>query len=145
MSDITLFEQMIQALKKENFRITKQRNEILKLIISNKAHVDADNILQTLKRKNIHVSRATIYRTLDILVQNSLVDRIDFGDGRARYEIKAGQSHHDHLICIKCGKVVEFINPSLTTTPKSVCDEYGFKYLNHFLQVYGTCPKCSEE
>ncbi len=144
MDDIRLFETMIGALKKSALRITTQRREILRYIIENKAHFDAELILSDLTRNGITVSRATIYRTLDVLSQNVLVDKYDFGDGKARYEIKTGQSHHDHLVCIRCGRIVEFNNETSIPEAKQICSRNHFKYFNHYLHVYGLCPGCQK-
>lgn len=146
LDDISLFESMIEALKYADLRITRQRKEILKYIINNRSgHLDAELILSDLNKMHIKVSRATIYRTLDVLVQQQIIDKYDFGDGRARYEISAGEEHHDHLVCIECKKIVEFTNKHGDEMIPEICSEHNFTYFNHFLQIYGLCPECRKK
>ena len=142
MNDMPLFESMIFALKKAGLRITRQRKEILKFIIENRSHLDAEVILNELTKLHITISRATIYRTLDVLVQQDIIDKYDFGDGKNRYEISAGQEHHDHLVCIKCNRIIEFKNSLSESTIPNICNKHTFKYLNHSIQIYGICSKC---
>jgi len=145
MNDISIYEDMINALRNSSLRITNQRKEILKYIINHKDHFDADLILEELLEHGVKVSRATIYRTLDVLVQHFLIDKFDIRDGRARFELRAGRRHHDHLICINCGKIVEFDRLQSDEQIYRISNGHNFKYLNHYLQIYGVCPACDKE
>ena len=98
-------------LREHDLKVTWQRLELLKLLSATQKHYDAEEIYLQLRRRKKNVSRATVYRSLETLVDEGLVDRVDFGDGRMRYEHSGdNDEHHDHLICANCGKLVEFFN-----------------------------------
>ena len=102
------------VLKNEGLRYTQQRQIIWDEIRSSTEHRDAEEIYLIIKKKNkINVSRATVYRTIDVLVKNNLVRKMELGDGRALYEHKADDEHHDHIICLETGKIIEFYNEKL--------------------------------
>ena len=101
------------VLKNEGLRYTQQRQIIWDEIRSSTEHRDAEEIYLIIKKKNkINVSRATVYRTIDVLVKNNLVRKMELGDGRALYEHKADDEHHDHIICLETGKIIEFYKRS---------------------------------
>jgi len=107
----TVTERELKDILREHaLKVTGQRLELLKLLAKTKEHLDAEQIyLQLLKRKQ-NISRATVYRSLETLVEEGLVEKLDFGGGRMRYESsQGGDEHHDHLICTECGRVEEFL------------------------------------
>ncbi len=122
---------------------TPERQCIAEEVFSNHKHLDAEELLKILKTKGSKASRATVYRTLDLLVESGLVDKIDLGDGRAAYEHTAGHTHHDHLICIKCGSVEEFEEPLIEQLQDWACEKAGFKATGHNLNIYGYCRSCN--
>ncbi len=132
-----------QVLRDHELKVTWQRLELLKLLSSTTEHMDAEAIyLQLLKRKK-NVSRATVYRSLDTLVEEGLVERHEFGDGRARFERSQGRDeHHDHLICTECGKVIEFYNLEIEALQVSICNEANFIPTDHTMHIYGVCSDC---
>ena len=91
------------VLKKENLKYTPQRISILEEVICGDGHRECEDIYLAIRQKGRAVSRATVYRTLDILVNNEFARKMDIGDGRIRYENKVNNPHHDHLVCTKCG------------------------------------------
>ena len=93
------------ALKKERMKFTDQRYMVLKFLFDNKGHFECEDIISRLKKKNKKVSRATVYRTLDILVKYDFARKLVLDDGVARYENKIDSPHHDHMICIDTGKI----------------------------------------
>ena len=101
------------ALKKEGLRYTQQRQLIWDELCSSEDHRDAEEIYLSLRKDGVNASRATVYRTIDVLVKNKLVRKLELGDGKARYENKIDSSHHDHLICVKCGKIEEFMDDKI--------------------------------
>ena len=102
------------VLKNEGLRYTQQRQIIWDEIRSSTEHRDAEEIYLIIKKKNkINVSRATVYRTIDVLVKNNLVRKMELGDGRALYEHKADDEHHDHIICLETGKIIEFVDDDI--------------------------------
>ena len=133
---------LIKALKKENLRYTKQRQFIWDEICSTNDHRDAEEIYLTLRKNGISASRATVYRTIDVLVKNGLVRKLEIGDGPARYENKIDTAHHDHLICVKCGKIEEFMDETIEIRQDQIVEELGFKMIRHIHQLFVLCDKC---
>ena len=88
------------------------------------------------------VSRATVYRTIDVLVKNNLVRKLELGDGRNRYENKLDSSHHDHIICIQCGKINEFMDEDIENLQDEIAKKYQFKIVRHIHQIFGLCKDC---
>ena len=131
-----------KALKKENLRYTKQRQIIWDEICNTDDHRDAEEIYLTLRKNGLSASRATVYRTIDVLVKNNLVRKLEFGDGSARYENKIDTSHHDHLICVKCGKIEEFMDDTIEKRQDQIVEDLGFKMIRHIHQLFILCDKC---
>ena len=130
------------TLRKMGLKITPQRIIIFEEVIKDKGHRESEEIYLAIKNSSIYVSRATIYRTLDILVQNHIIRKLDLGDGRFRYESKLDNLHHDHLICDKCGKIVEFLNPKIEKLQENVAKQYQFSLKRHVHHLFGICKKC---
>ena len=101
------------GLKNEGLRYTSQRQIVWDEICKTDDHRDAEDIYFKIKTSGQKVSRATVYRTIDILVKNNLVRKLELGDGRNRYENKLDSSHHDHIICIQCGRIDEFMDENI--------------------------------
>ena len=95
-----------------------------------------------MKKKGKRASRATVYRTIDILVRNNLVRKLELGDGRARYESKFNSSHHDHLICTSCGIIKEFVDDEIENKQEKIAQKNGFVLSKHIHQLFGLCKKC---
>lgn len=131
----------ISYLEKKELRKTNERYAILEEIYAFKGHFDVDTLYMLMKNQNIRVSRATVYNTLDILVECGLVSKHQFGQNQAQYEKSFGSRQHDHLICTDCHKVIEFCDPRIHTIQKSVEDLLQFNVLNHSLLLYATCKK----
>ena len=92
----------------------------------------------------MRVGTATVYRTLDVLVQAGLVRAHDFGEGFRRYEPMPAQTHHEHLICVRCGAVLEFQNERLERMLPIIADEFHFQHQRHRVEVYGLCRDCRQ-
>jgi len=123
---------------------TPERRCIAEEVFGNHEHLDAEELLKNLKSQGSKASRATVYRTLDLLVESGLVEKIDLGEGKSAYEHTAGHSHHDHLICVKCGAVEEFEEPLIEQLQNWACEKAGFKPAGHNLNIYGYCRECTE-
>ena len=123
-------------LKNEGLRFTKQRQAIWDEINGAKEHQDVDNIYFNLQKRGIAVSRATVYRTLEVLVKNKLVGKMDVGDGRSRYELKLNQKHHDHMICLETGDIIEFYNQELEELQEKIVTENGYELVRHVHQLF---------
>ncbi|MDB9723034.1 MAG: Fur family transcriptional regulator [Fidelibacterota bacterium] len=130
------------ALKKEGLRYTQQRQLIWDELCSSEDHRDAEEIYLSLRKDGVNASRATVYRTIDVLVKNKLVRKLELGDGKARYENKIDSSHHDHLICVKCGKIEEFMDDKIESIQDDIVKSLGFKMIRHIHQLFVLCDKC---
>tara|TARA_X000000368_G_scaffold227211_1_gene179338 strand:+ start:915 stop:1286 length:372 start_codon:yes stop_codon:yes gene_type:complete len=118
-------------------RYTSQRQAVWDEIKNSTEHRDAEEIyLHLNNRKKIKVSRATVYRTIDVLVKNKLVRKMDLGDGKALYEPKINEDHHDHIICVETGKITEFYNEELELLQEKIVSKYGYKLVRHVHQLF---------
>jgi len=131
-----------ETLQKEGLRCTQQRQEIWNELRSSEKHRDAEEIFITLRSRGLNVSRATVYRTIDVLVKNNLINKLDIGDGRARFEYNDKYIHHDHLVCTKCGKIIEFYNDEIEELQNDIAKQHNFKLLDHSHQLFGICEDC---
>lgn len=131
-----------EYLKDKGLKLTSERKEILKKVFSIHDHFDAEDLLFMLKKEGKEVSRASVYRTLNLLVDSSLVEKVDFGEGKAYYEHVFGHYHHDHLVCLDCGKVVQFEDPVIERRQEEICKDHGFQLDYHTLNIFGRCKEC---
>ena len=142
MEDQKLLNRFKEALKKEGLKYTPQRTAVLEEIIKDKGHRESEEIYLALKKRGQHVSRATVYRTMDILVSNGFARKMNLGDGRARYESKVNSPHHDHLVCMDCGLIVEFMDQKIEDLQDEIAIQYEFQLKRHIHQLFGLCKKC---
>ena len=133
---MTANNSLINALKKEGLRYTNQRQAVWDEIKSNEDHRDAEEIYGALRKKNLNVSRATVYRTIDVLVKNRLVRKMDLGDGRSLFEPRLDDEHHDHMICLETGNIIEFYNKELEDLQDAIAKKYGYKVIRHVHQLF---------
>ena len=131
-----------ETLQKEGLRYTKQRQEIWDELRSSDKHRDTEEICLTLRKRGLNISRATVYRTIEMLVKINLIDKLEFGDGRARYEYNDNFLHHDHLVCTNCGKIIEFHNESIEKLQHRIAEQNNFKLSYHRHQLFGVCKDC---
>ena len=142
MADQKLLNRFKEALKKEGLKYTPQRTAVLEEIIKDKGHRESEEIYLALKKRGQHVSRATVYRTMDILVNNGFARKMNLGDGRARYESKVNSPHHDHLVCMDCGLIVEFMDQKIEDLQDEIAIQYEFQLKRHIHQLFGLCKEC---
>lgn len=138
------FETICCKLNEKDYKLTSQRRVILKALLENgEGHLSAEDVYNLVKLKNPEIGLATVYRTLELLAEMEVLQKMNFGDGRSRYELNEGEvHHHHHLICLNCGLVTEFTDDLLETLEEAIASKSGFKIVDHDLKFYGLCQKC---
>ena len=124
------------ALKKEGLKFTEQRLQLFKFLFENKGHYECEDLINRINRKDRKVSRATVYRTLDILVKYNFVRKIVLDDGIYRYENKISTKHHDHMICIETGDIIVFHNNEIEDLQDKIAERHGYKIVRHVHQLF---------
>jgi Fur family ferric uptake transcriptional regulator len=139
-----LLEEFRRYLREHALPVTAQREQVASIVLESRAHLSVEDIEQQLRARGARIGKATVYRTLDILARSGMISERDFGEGFRRYERVPGHPHHEHLICVRCGKVVEFTNERLERLKALVAEEYGFEHHHHRLDIYGLCRECRQ-
>jgi Fur family ferric uptake transcriptional regulator len=134
-----------QYLKAKDLKQTRQRKLIVEELLLLNEHVDADRLYQIMAVKDAGIGLATVYRTLTMLKEAGLVEEQKFTDGRALYEILDPDSHHDHLVCIECGKIVEFEDTTIERLQEEIAEKHGFQLISHRLDLYGRCKSSCQK
>src|SRR3984893_892448 len=129
-------------LERRGLKLTAERRALFDELFGRHEHVEADELLGRLRAKHKKISRATIYRTLELLADSGIVGKLRIGEAGYRYERLRAGDHHDHLVCIECGRVVEFREPRIESLQDEVCARYGFVLLDHSHQMRGICRQC---
>jgi Fur family ferric uptake transcriptional regulator len=130
-------------LHEHGLPITQQREAVAQTVFSSTGHLSVEDIERRLREGDERIGKATIYRTLDLLVKSKLVEEHDFGEGFKRYEHRLSrQPVHEHLICLECGKVTEFRSEEVERVESRVASEYDFVPVRHRLEIYGLCRDC---
>ena len=142
MANQELLSKFRDILRRKGFKYTPQRVAVLKEVLKDQGHRECEDIYLALRQNGSHVSRATVYRTMDILVKYGYARKMEIGDGRARYESKIDSPHHDHLICTSCGEIIEFLNQEVENLQNKIAKIYHFKLQRHVHQLFGICKKC---
>ena len=126
---------------------TRQREKIAEIFFGSEEHLSAEDLLGLVRAADSSISLATVYRTLKLLVESGLAESRNFGgDGQTRFEVVDDhQDHHDHLICLNCGKIIEFVNEEIEVLQEKVAVSFGFTVKRHKLELYGDCSKYGDD
>ena len=132
-------------ISEEGLKATKQREEILNIFLNSSGHRSLAQIYAQVAKANPKIGYVTVYRTLKLLTRLGLATRRKFEDGETRYEPASEGSHHDHLICLGCGKIIEFEDQTLETLQRGIAQRYRFKISHHLMELYGRCEECRQQ
>ncbi len=134
-----------RVLRERGLKSTAQRDDIARVFFAAGQHLSVEELYAAVKKVNARVGYATVYRTLKLLKECGLADERHFDDGQARYEPATGEEqHHDHLICERCGRIVEFASAELERLQDRIARELGFAVHRHRMELYGICADCRE-
>lgn len=133
-----------EYIGQHNLKLTRQRRVILEAFLGTERHVSAEELYKDLRKKHPEIGLATVYRTLNLFSDCGLAQARRFGDGETRYEHVYNHSHHDHIVCTRCGKIIEFENPAIEDLQDNIAREKKFKVYSHRLELYGLCSRCSK-
>lgn len=129
-------------IRNKNLKHSKQRNQILEIFLKSESHLTADELYRIAKKKEPSIGYATIYRTIKLFNECGLCRELKLEDSTTRYEHLYGHEHHDHLVCLKCGKFVEVIDSEIEKLQDRLAKANGFILKKHSLEMYGICKKC---
>lgn len=145
MKKSNIMETLKEKIRENKYKFTTQRQDILKVFVeSEDNHMSADEVFKAVKAIQPDIGLATVYRTLELFVELGLLKKMDFGDGRARYELHdhTMPHFHHHLICLGCGDIREFQYDMLEPLESVIEAEEGFEVVDHMLKFYGYCKSC---
>ena len=132
-------------LRTRNLKMTSPRETVLKAFLENEGHLSADDILAAARRLAPGIGQATVFRTVKLLADAGLARDACQDDGPRRYEHAFHHSHHDHLLCVRCGKMIEFCDPAIEKEQEKIFRSHGFKAVGHTMELKGLCADCSSE
>lgn len=129
-------------IAQKGLKSTRQRDIILDAFLSSDRHMSIEELYLKLRGKHPNIGYATVYRTLKLFAESGIAREMQFGDGQTRYEHATEGEHHDHLVCTRCGAIIEFENETIERLQAEVADSHGFLIRTHKLELYGLCAKC---
>ncbi len=137
------FDVLDDYLARNGLKHSKQRESILQHFLDTSGHMTADDLYRVIHRKHSGIGRTTIYRALKVFVDAQLADAIELRDGLTRFEHKFRHAHHDHMICVECGTILECVSQEIERLQDEIAEAYGFAIESHRHQMFGRCQKCS--
>ena len=135
------FVEVEQLLKTQGIRLTDQRRLVVRRAAAY-LHFTAEELVRDVRVIDSSVARGTVYRTLALLHRTGVVEKHDFRYGAPNYEVTFAKAHHDHLMCVQCGEIIEFQEPRVETLQLGVVKRFGYQLLSHTHKLYGLCPAC---
>lgn len=134
---------LIRYLEDHRLKHTKQREAILDVFLRARGHITGEQIYQTVRETHPNIGFTTVYRTMKLLCEAGLAHERHFEDGVTRYEV--AHAHHDHLVCTRCSKIIEFECTMIEGAQNEIAERYGFRVLRHRHELYGHCRDCRED
>ena len=135
-------EVFLKHIQKKGLKRTAQRDLILEVFLRTEDHLSSEDLYQIVKQKDPTVGQTTVYRTLKLLAEAGLAREVRFGDNRTHYEHKYKHQHHDHMICLDCGKIIEFFSAELEAIQDAMAAKHKFEITEHLLRIVGLCAEC---
>ncbi len=132
-------------IAEKGLKHSRQRDRIVETFLGMGGHVSVDELVARVRRLDPRISVATVYRTMKLLADSGLAVPRQFGGGQTRYEAAGGRPHHDHLICTRCGEIVEFANERIESLQEVIARRHGFEVESHKLELYGRCARCRRQ
>jgi Fur family ferric uptake transcriptional regulator len=132
-------------LKDRGRRFTKERAAILKKTLSYHGHFDPESLYLKIRESGLKASRASVYRTLNLLCECGIIEKVIKTEHGTTYEHTFGHEHHDHMLCVSCGGIIEFYSGDLERLQEELCRSLNFKGANHTLEIRGYCKKCQKK
>ena len=134
---------LAQYLEDHSLKYTQQREAILEVFLEVEGHITGEELHGRVKQRHPGIGYTTVYRTMKLLCEAGLASERHFDDGVTRYEVE--HEHHDHLVCVRCGKIVEFECSMIESAQDDIVARYGFRLLRHRHELYGHCPSCRDD
>jgi len=134
-----------QYLKNNGLLHSKQREQILDIFLKTEKHLTVDDLYQLVRKKNPRVGIATVYRAMKVICGAGLAREVDFEDGVRRFEHEYRHQHHDHLVCLKCGRIIEVMSPEIEKLKESLARKHKFKAVRHRMDISGICRTCKRK
>jgi len=146
MTTNEVIEELKKIVKQKGLKYTEQREIVLNILLSAEDHLTAEDVYNRIKEKypESNIGIATVYRALSFLEEVDLITSIAFGTDGKKYE-SSSKSHHDHLICTSCGKIIEFLDEEIEKRQERIAKKNKFKITSHSMQLYGECESCQKK
>jgi Fur family ferric uptake transcriptional regulator len=138
-------EILLQFVHKNGLRRTAQREVILEIFLKTEEHLSSEDLYWLVQKKDTSIGHTTVYRSLKLFTEAGLAREVRLGDGKTYYEHHHNHEHHDHLICLQCGKVIEFFSPELEALQDEMAEKFKFKPTHHSLRILGLCEDCQKK
>ena len=135
----------IKFLKSKGLKLTGQRAKVLNCFLNTESHVSVEDLYGMIKKKEPNIGHATVFRTVKLLCEADIAKAVDLGDKRVRYEHKLGHKYHIHLICVRCGALIESTSPEFEALERKICNTHGFFPQKHAMEIFGICKRCRKK
>ena len=135
----------LEHLQRSGLKRTAQRDLILDVFLRTEEHVSSEDLYRLVQKEDQTIGQTTVYRTLKLLTEAGLAREVRFGDGRTYYEHNYKHQHHDHMVCISCGKIIEFFSAELEAIQDAMAAKYRFEPTQHSLRILGYCVDCRRQ
>ncbi|GHV55151.1 transcriptional repressor [Deltaproteobacteria bacterium] len=140
-----MYKQFVNYIAANGLKLTPQRRLIVDVFLRIDGHISTEELYDKAREVDASIGQATVYRSLKLLCESGLAKEVYFGEGLARYENTCAGHHHDHLICIACGKQVEFMDEEIENLQEKLAEKKGFLLTSHHMYLYGVCPSCRKK